>query len=193
MLKEAADIGAHGVVGVTTEMNHPTNDKSCEVHLYGTAVVVEGAAAPAQPWTTQLAGHKLAKLIEIGFVPSAVLGPEGLAFNPSGDLFVAETSETSDPSQTVWDMVLELVPGPSGTFTPLGTCLLYTSGHEHADGQLGQRHDRNLGLGHTFHLAKGSPGLPRNEERGVEQGPHMSSVVSGNIPRTSARSSRSAA
>ena len=54
---------------------------------------------------------------------SAVLGPEGLAFNPSGDLFVAETSETSDPSQTVWDTVLELVPGPSGTFTPLGTIL----------------------------------------------------------------------
>ncbi len=58
---------------------------------------------------------------EVG--PSAVLGPEGLAFNPSGDLFVAETSETSDPSQTVWDMVLELVPGPSGTFTPLGTIM----------------------------------------------------------------------
>jgi hypothetical protein len=55
--------------------------------------------------------------------PSAMLGPEGLAFNPSGDLFVAETSETSDPSQTVWDMVLELVPGPSGTFTPLGTIM----------------------------------------------------------------------
>jgi hypothetical protein len=72
MLREAADMGAHGVVGVATEMNHPTNDKSCEVHLYGTAVVVDGAAAPQQPWTTQLAGHKLAKLIEIGFVPSAV-------------------------------------------------------------------------------------------------------------------------
>ncbi len=55
--------------------------------------------------------------------PSAILGPEGLALNPSGDLFVAETSETSDPSQTVWDTVLELVPGPSGTFTALGTIM----------------------------------------------------------------------
>jgi hypothetical protein len=73
MLKEAADLGAHGVVGVTTEMNHPTNEQSCEVHLYGTAVVVEGSAAPKQPWTTQLAGHKLAKLIEAGFVPSSVI------------------------------------------------------------------------------------------------------------------------
>jgi len=72
MLKEAADLGAHGVVGVTTDMSHPTNESSCEIHLYGTAVIVTGAAAPQQPWSTQLAGHKLAKLIEIGFVPSSV-------------------------------------------------------------------------------------------------------------------------
>jgi hypothetical protein len=72
MVKEAADLGAHGIVGVTTEMSHPTNQNSCEVHLYGTAVVVDGAAPPHQPWTTQLAGHKLAKLVEIGCVPSSV-------------------------------------------------------------------------------------------------------------------------
>jgi Putative heavy-metal-binding len=73
MLKEASDLGAHGVVGVKTEMNHPTNEHSCEVHLYGTAVVVEGAQAPKQPWSTQLAGHKLAKLIEAGFSPASVI------------------------------------------------------------------------------------------------------------------------
>ena len=72
MLEEAADLGAHGVVGVTTDMSHPTNKNSCEVHLYGTAVVMQGAPAPPQPWSTQLAGHKLAKLVEIGFVPSSV-------------------------------------------------------------------------------------------------------------------------
>jgi hypothetical protein len=72
MLKEAADMGAHGVVGVKTDMSHPTNENSCQVHLYGTGVVVAGATAPSQPWSTQLAGHKLAKLIEIGFVPSSV-------------------------------------------------------------------------------------------------------------------------
>jgi Putative heavy-metal-binding len=72
MLKEASDLGAHGVVGVKTDMSHPTNENSAEVHLYGTAVVVTGAAAPQQPWSTQLAGHKLAKLIEIGFVPGSV-------------------------------------------------------------------------------------------------------------------------
>lgn len=72
MMAEAANLGAHGVVGVTTEMSHPTNSQSCEVHLYGTAVAIEGAGAPRQPWSTQLAGHKLAKLVEIGFVPHSV-------------------------------------------------------------------------------------------------------------------------
>lgn len=72
MLKEATDLGAHGIVGVTTEMSHPTNESSCEIHLYGTAVVVEGAQPPRTVWSTQLAGHKLAKLVEIGFVPKQV-------------------------------------------------------------------------------------------------------------------------
>lgn len=72
MLKEATTRGAHGVVGVTTDMSHPTTQSSCEVHLYGTAVVAEGGTAPREPWSTQLAGHKLAKLIEIGFVPFSV-------------------------------------------------------------------------------------------------------------------------
>jgi hypothetical protein len=72
MLQEAAALGAHGVVGVTTEMSHPTNANSCEVHLYGTAVLSPGAPAPQQVWSTQLAGHKLAKLVEIGYVPSSV-------------------------------------------------------------------------------------------------------------------------
>ena len=72
MLKEAADLGAHGVVGVTTEMSHPTNANSCEVHLYGTAVLSVGGPAPQCLWSTQLAGHKLAKLVEIGYVPGSV-------------------------------------------------------------------------------------------------------------------------
>ena len=72
MLNEASTLGAHGVVGVKTDMSHPTNENSCEVHLYGTAVRVANAAPPGQLWSTQVAGHKLAKLVEIGFVPSSV-------------------------------------------------------------------------------------------------------------------------
>lgn len=73
MLKEAADLGAQGVVGVKTDMSHPTNENSCEVHVYGTAVGVKGSPAPRELWCTQIAGHKLAKLIEIGFVPGSVV------------------------------------------------------------------------------------------------------------------------
>lgn len=72
MLDEAKQLGAHGVVGVRTDMAHPTNENSCEVHLYGTAVHMAGAPVPAQPWSTRLAGQKLAKLVEIGFVPDSV-------------------------------------------------------------------------------------------------------------------------
>jgi uncharacterized protein YbjQ (UPF0145 family) len=72
MMNEASALGAHGVVGVVTQMSHPTTRNSCEAHLYGTAVVVEGADAPQHAWSTQLAGHKLAKLVEIGFVPDSV-------------------------------------------------------------------------------------------------------------------------
>ncbi len=72
MLTEAAGMGAHGVVGVTTRMSRASAGAVLQAHVFGTAVVVEGAATPERPWSTQLAGHKLAKLIEIGFVPSSV-------------------------------------------------------------------------------------------------------------------------
>ena len=53
-----------------------------------------------------------------------MIGPEGVAFNASGDLFVAETAETSDPSQTVWDSVLEFTYNSSAaTWNPLGTIM----------------------------------------------------------------------
>jgi len=52
------------------------------------------------------------------------LGPSGLAFNPSGDLFVGEQAQTSNPSQTIWDLVLEFTYNASaGTFSPLGTIM----------------------------------------------------------------------
>ena len=52
------------------------------------------------------------------------VGPSGLAFNPSGDLFVGEQAQTSNPSQTVWDLVLEFTYSASaGTFSPLGTVM----------------------------------------------------------------------
>lgn len=72
MLDEAARLGAHGVVGVRTELTHPANENTSEVHLYGTAVNGEGPSPGSRPWSTRLAGQKLAKLVEIGYVPFSV-------------------------------------------------------------------------------------------------------------------------
>ena len=53
-----------------------------------------------------------------------MVGPAGLAFNSSGDLFAAETAQTSNPSQTVWDVVLEFTYNASaGTWSPPGTIM----------------------------------------------------------------------
>jgi hypothetical protein len=43
-----------------------------EFQISGTAVVIKDSPAPAQPWTTYLAGQRLVKLIEAGWMPVAV-------------------------------------------------------------------------------------------------------------------------
>jgi hypothetical protein len=73
MLEEAAGKGAHGVVGVATRFGHPTSQHSCETHIFGTAVRSVHGPPPPYVWTTRLAGHKLAKLVEAGFVPHGVV------------------------------------------------------------------------------------------------------------------------
>ena len=71
LVEEAAEVGAHGVIGVVDTARHLTDMSVTEFHMVGTAVVVEGAEHPkgAPPWTTYLAGQRLAKLIEAGFMP----------------------------------------------------------------------------------------------------------------------------
>ena len=56
--------------------------------------------------------------------PTAMVGPTGIAFDSHGNLFLSETSQTSDPNQTVWDMVLELsYTASTGAWAPQGTVL----------------------------------------------------------------------
>ena len=56
--------------------------------------------------------------------PTAMIGPTGITFDSRGNLFVSETSQTSNPNQTVWDTVLELSYTVStGTWAPQGTVL----------------------------------------------------------------------
>jgi uncharacterized protein YbjQ (UPF0145 family) len=73
MVEEAAAAGAHGVIGVVDTTSHLIDNGIREFHIYGTAVVLEGAAAPPAIWTTYLAGQRLAKLLEAGLMPVAVV------------------------------------------------------------------------------------------------------------------------
>jgi hypothetical protein len=77
MVEEAAQLGAHGVIGVVDTCAQLSDMAIMEFHLLGTAVVVEGAAPPPFVWTTYLAGQRLAKLIEAGYMPLAVLAALG--------------------------------------------------------------------------------------------------------------------
>jgi uncharacterized protein YbjQ (UPF0145 family) len=74
MLDEALALGAHGVIGVVDRVTHLAESQTTEFHFLGTAVVVEGGPPPADgPWTTYLAGQRLTKSIEAGFMPIGVV------------------------------------------------------------------------------------------------------------------------
>jgi hypothetical protein len=75
MLEEAAEAGAHGVIGVVDTARSLIDQSLREFHIYGTAVVAEGQKEPGSTagiWTSYLAGQRLAKLIEAGFMPTSV-------------------------------------------------------------------------------------------------------------------------
>ena len=74
MVEEATEAGAHGVVGVVDSQHVMGDGYLLEFHLSGTAVKVPGAPALQQaPFTTYLAGQRLAKVIEAGFAPVGVI------------------------------------------------------------------------------------------------------------------------
>jgi uncharacterized protein YbjQ (UPF0145 family) len=72
MVEEAVALRAHGVIGVVDNMHHLPGTGAAEFQIRGTAVVVPGATPPPAPFTTFLAGQRLVKLIEAGFVPVSV-------------------------------------------------------------------------------------------------------------------------
>jgi hypothetical protein len=74
MLEEAVALGAHGVVGVVDTSDRLGDLGVLEFHVRGTAVKVDDAPGPpgGQPWTTYLAGQRLAKLIEAGYMPVSI-------------------------------------------------------------------------------------------------------------------------
>jgi hypothetical protein len=75
MLEEAEALGSHGVIGVVDRVTHLADSQTTEFHFLGTAVTVENGPPPAggTPWTTYLAGQRLTKSIEAGYMPVAVV------------------------------------------------------------------------------------------------------------------------
>ena len=61
------------MIGVVDTSSHLIDDAIREFHMYGTAVVVEGADPPKEIWTTYLSGQPLAKLVEAGMFPVSVV------------------------------------------------------------------------------------------------------------------------
>jgi hypothetical protein len=73
MVEEAAEAGAHGIIGLVDTSTQLIDRSIREFHIYGTAVVVEGEPCPPAIWSSYLAGQRLAKLIEAGFMPTSVV------------------------------------------------------------------------------------------------------------------------
>lgn len=73
MLEEASAMGAHGVVGVVDTVGQLSDLGVIEFHIRGTAVAVRDSPAPTTPWSTYLAGQRLAKVFEAGLMPVAVV------------------------------------------------------------------------------------------------------------------------
>jgi len=75
LIEEAQEIGAHGVIAVTDTVRNLADTNVAEFHVLGTAVVVEDAPPPprGEPWSTSLAGQRLAKLVEAGYMPISIV------------------------------------------------------------------------------------------------------------------------
>ncbi|HLM96148.1 MAG TPA: hypothetical protein VK283_07515 [Acidimicrobiales bacterium] len=134
LVEEAQEVGAHGVIGVVDSTRHLADMNVTEFHILGTAVVVEGGGPPpgGTPWTTYLAGQRLAKLVEAGYMPVSVVAAlasvrvwaycvteilmEGTltAWGGSGYMPVAEVEQLSRAHMAARSLAREHVRGQLG-------------------------------------------------------------------------------
>ncbi len=71
LLREAADVGADGVIGIrATRRRVPGSVSDDEFVLLGTAVRSRGSVRPRRPFATDLGGDRFAVLLRSGWVPS---------------------------------------------------------------------------------------------------------------------------
>jgi uncharacterized protein YbjQ (UPF0145 family) len=73
MVSEATELGAHGIVGVFDNVSPLVQDGIVEFKMLGTAVRLERHTSTSLPWSTYLAGQRLAKSIEAGFAPVSIV------------------------------------------------------------------------------------------------------------------------
>jgi uncharacterized protein YbjQ (UPF0145 family) len=71
LLQEATALGADGVVGVKLTESRIDGNKR-EFMALGTAVRSRGGQRPARPFTTDLSGQDVAKLLQAGWVPAGI-------------------------------------------------------------------------------------------------------------------------
>jgi hypothetical protein len=139
MLEEAGAHGAHGVIGVVDRVSNVADTGTTEFHFLGTAVAVEGGPPPAggAPWSTYLAGQRLTKSIEAGFMPVSVVA--------------------SLASVRVWAycMTEYLMEGTMGWGAPMGPQLVEQVSKAHmAVRQLARKHVRQQLAGDELHGAR---------------------------------------
>jgi hypothetical protein len=74
MVEEATQAGAHGIVGLVDTSERLSDMGVLEFRVQGTAVRVVDGPPPSggRPWTTYLAGQRLAKLVEAGYAPVSI-------------------------------------------------------------------------------------------------------------------------
>ena len=73
MMQEAQEAGAHGVIGVAANVRRMVDYGVHEFNLTGTAVRVKGVESVPAPFSTYLAGQRLVKLIDAGYMPVQVV------------------------------------------------------------------------------------------------------------------------
>jgi uncharacterized protein YbjQ (UPF0145 family) len=80
LTEEAAGLGAHGVLGIEFTITSP-DEMTQEFVALGTAVRADTKQRPRRPFTTDLPGQDVGKLMRAGWVPARVaVGVAGRAF-----------------------------------------------------------------------------------------------------------------
>jgi len=98
LLTEAAALGAHGVVGVRhtlSDLQVSSSVPIIELKMVGTAIKRPTAAALDQPFTSHLSGQQFAKLLEMGWVPAALVFGVGAVRSQGGCVGMTSASTWS--------------------------------------------------------------------------------------------------